>query len=224
LQKERNKISLTTLKLQQTCIALAEAQPDNFIPLLTRIQEQLLEPHTGFATSEFAADVKGRLKSNKTATDLKIIFGDDPIDLLLCGTDVTGSCQRIGGDPKLNKGLLGYLMDGKNRLLAIKDRSGKIVARCMLRLLWDGERPVIYRERFYPDDFDSRLKNAMNEAAKEIAKVLDVPLTCGDAGTPYGKPLQALEGPAPYEYSDAVGGVQKDGRYTVTHSNLIVVE
>ncbi len=222
LEKENDKTAFKTLKLQQACIALAEAQPDNVVRLLTKIQEYILDPQTGFATSEFAADVNGRLERNKTATELKIIFGDDPIDLLLCGTDVSGSCQRIGGNPQLNKGLLGYLMDGKNRLLAIKDGSGKIVARCMLRLLWDGERPVIYRERFYPDDFDSRLKKAMDEAAKEIAKALDVPLTSGDAGTPYGKPLQALGGPAPYEYTDGGGGVQKEGRYTVPLANLIV--
>ncbi len=223
LEKESDKTAFTTLKLQQACIALAEAPPENVIPILTAIQEYILEPHTGFATSEFAADIRGRLASNKTATELKIIFGDDPIDLLLSGTDVTGSCQRIGGDPNLNKGLLGYLMDGKIRLLAVKDGSGKIVARCMLRLLWDGQNPVIYRERFYPDNFDLRVKNAMNQAAKEIAERLDVPLTSGDPGTPYGKILQALGGPIPYEYSDGAGGVQKDGRYTITRSNLVVL-
>ena len=51
--------------------------------------------------------------------------------------------------PNLNKGLLGYLVDGKNRLIAIKE-GDKMIARCMLRLLWDGEQPVIYREVFYP--------------------------------------------------------------------------
>ena len=129
--------------------------------------------------------------------------------------------RGLMGTPNLNKGLLGYLMDGKNRLLAIKDKSGKIVARCMLRLLWDGEQPVIYRERFYPDTISSKEAEALNNLAIKFAKELAVPLTAGGEGAPYGKALQALGGPAPYEYSDGSGGVQKDGRYTISGARLV---
>lgn len=52
---------------------------------------------------------------------------DDPQDLFLCGTEVLGCCQKIGGDVDKNRALMGYVLDGKYRILAIKDPSGKIV-------------------------------------------------------------------------------------------------
>ncbi len=216
LTSELKMAPIKILKLQQACIAFAEANPDHLTPLLKEIQAYL-DPLT-----EFANDVKGMLAPKKTYLNLKVVFTDDPIDLLLCGSDVNSSCQRLEGDPSLNKGLLGYLMDGKNRLLAIKDEKGKIVSRCILRLLWDGERPVLFRERMYSNDDDSRYLSAMNQIAKELAKDLNIPLTSLDEGTRYGKPLHALGGPAPYEYCDsAARGMQNDGRYIIDNANTI---
>ncbi len=215
LAEELQKAPSEILKLQQACIAFAESSSENFILPLKEIQAYV-DP-----SAEFANDVKGMLQPKRKCTELKIVNTDDPVDLLLCGTDVGGSCQRLGGDPKLNKGLLGYLMDGKNRLLAIKDAKGKIIIRCILRLMWDEERPVLYRERYYQDHHDSRLINALNQAAVELAKALNVPLTSADKGIPYGKPLHALGSPVPYEYSDAARGIKKAGAYTIINANTI---
>ncbi len=67
-----------------------------------------------------------------------ILNTGDLQDLLLCGTEVSGSCQRVDRSPSLNKGLLGYLLDGKHRMIAVKDPdTGKIAARTIIRLLWD---------------------------------------------------------------------------------------
>ena len=64
-----------------------------------------------------------------------IIDTDDPNDLLLMGTEVSTSCMHVGDDRKPNKALLAYIMDGKNRIVAIKNSSGKIMARTAIRLL-----------------------------------------------------------------------------------------
>lgn len=42
-------------------------------------------------------------------------------------------------------------MDGKNRLIAIKDETGRIMARVIFRVLWDTKenKPVLLKERFY---------------------------------------------------------------------------
>lgn len=226
---------LVNLKLQSACIKLANAgpKPDRKILIdnmdnINKILRQKTVPNTLYAQSEFAHEVKDFLENLKkpqsaTAdeTEFRVVITDDHIDLLLCSTDVAGSCQRIGGSADLNKGFLGYLVDGKNRLLAIKDKKGKIVARCMLRLLWDGNGPVLYRERFYPDIISPKQERALNILAKQQAKELAIPLTSGDDGVLYGKSLEALGGPAPYEYSDAAGGVQKGGRYTINKPNRL---
>ena len=225
---------LAKLTLQKACLNFIQkgqgAEKNVLIELLTEIDRALKQAPQAILASEFAKDVKGliesfeELKSKDTCKEgLKVLFTDDPIDLLLCGTDVSGSCQRLDGYPNLNKGLLGYLIDGKNRLLAIKE-GDKMIARSMLRLLWDGKQPVIYRERFYPDTTPTHYQNALNALAKEIATKLGLPLTSNDAGTPYGKKLKALGGPAPYEYSDGAEGegVYKNGFYTILEAKHIV--
>ena len=209
---------LINLNFQKACLRLAqEGKISDKKSLFTHL-ENINQSLTLCKTSEFATDVKGLLATLKNETDthrsLQVIFTDDPIDLLLCGTDVSGSCQRLNGNPNFNKGLLGYLMDGKNRLLAIKE-GDKIVARCILRLLWDGNQPVVYRDRFYPDQIPISHKHALNTLAKQVSQKLCVPITCGEGSVPYNNSLQALGGPAPYEYCDGAGGVQKNGRYTI---------
>ncbi len=216
LTEELQKDPSDILKLQKACIAFAEAKFKNLKPFLEDIKTYL-DPRT-----EFYNDVKQMLEKKKISSDLKIVITDDPVDLLLCGSDIGDSCQRLDGTPSLNKGLLGYLVDGKNRLLAIKDGKGKIIARCILRLLWDGERPVLFRERFYGANQDPRLSKEMEKAAKDLAKKLNIPITSSIEVTPYEKPLHALGGPAPYEYCDARRGVQ-NGPYTISKQIGIVI-
>ncbi len=218
LTEELQKAPNDLLMLQQACIAFAEGPSENYNPLLKKIQVYL-DPN-----AEFANDIKSLLDPKREFSNMNVIFTDDPIDLLLCGTDVMGSCQRLDGHANLNKGLLGYLVDGKIRLLAIKEDKGKIITRCLLRLLWDGERPVLYRERFYPDDRNSKHISALNELAKELAKSMNLPLTSADNGPAYGKPLHSLAG-AVYEYCDGgESGVKKGGVYTITNANIKVGE
>ncbi|WP_098037740.1 hypothetical protein [Estrella lausannensis] len=218
---------LQNLNFQKACLLSLKAGKDADSPRVIKLLEDINKAMKLYENSEFAHDVKGLLelvksekKTTKPESALKVVLTDDPIDLLLCGTDVSGSCQRLDGGPSLNKGLLGYLVDGKNRLLAIKD-GNKIVSRCMLRLLWDGEKPVIFRERLYPDSIPSEHQAALNALAKQIAQDLGVPLTSKDGENRYGKDLEALGGPAPYEYSDGSGGVQKSGVYTIKYARQV---
>ncbi|CRX39577.1 hypothetical protein [Estrella lausannensis] len=225
-QKVTKDPVLQNLNFQKACLLSLKAGKEVDTQRGIKILEEIDKAMKPYENSEFAHDVKGLLeimKSKKTTTlksNLKVVFTDDPIDLLLCGTDVSGSCQRLDGDPILNKGLLGYLVDGKNRLLAIKD-GNKIVSRCMLRLLWDGEKSVIFRERLYPDSIPSEHEAALNALAKQIAQDLGVPLTSQDGEGSYGKDLMALGGPAPYEYSDGSGGLQKSGVYIIEGAGRI---
>ena len=99
-----------------------------------------------------------------------------------------------------------------------------MIARCMLTILWDGEQPVLYRELFYPKILPVNHQVALNNLAKKVAKKLNLPLTSKEGDTPYGKDLEALGGPAPYEYSDGCDhpGVQKDGRYKIIGAKQMI--
>ncbi|MFI5205955.1 MAG: hypothetical protein ACHQVK_03360 [Candidatus Paceibacterales bacterium] len=220
------------MKFQQAGLKLLTATDEGLKELKAILdKEASKEPaEKSFKDCEFAHDVKDLLellekeKSTKQSAGHVVVDTDDFEDILLCGTEVAGSCQRVDGDPSLNKGLLGYLMDGKIRLLAVKTGSTSqdhIEARCLLRLLWDGEKPVLLRDRLYPDLINPEYKSALNAMAKKKAKALGVPLVSRDGdGEAYPRDLVALGGPAPFEYSDAAGGLQAQGRYTVTGVKL----
>jgi hypothetical protein len=154
------------------------------------------------------------------AEELIVIDSEDPIDLLLAGSEVIGSCQRFDGDPTLTKGLLGYLLDGKNRLIVVKsknDPEGKILGRALLKLLWDGEKPVLFLERIY---LNQRVAPAYSKAilsmASRKAQTLGLDLvSCDTSFTQYDKPLVSLGGPASFEYSDANNAAIPKGVFSI---------
>lgn len=164
-----------------------------------------------------------------------VLETDDPIDLLLCGTEMQGSCQHVNEGSFLNLGLLGYKMDGKIKMLAIKkqpDVLHPIIARAMLKLLWDGKRPVLLIDRLYPSNLSFKHAESLKKMALKRAKELGVPLVCVSdinykhpyrSNKLYGKILYALGGPAPYEYSDASTDtvLKVDGKYEIENAYIV---
>jgi len=122
-------------------------------------------------------------------------------DLLACGTDVSGSCQRVDGDPHFTKCLPAYILDGKNQLLCVKDVQGKLVSRVILRLLFKDQEIALFMERYYGDE---GYEDLLKRAALMIAKSLEVELY--QAGE--GVSLRSLGSAAPYEYCDAIGHIE----------------
>ncbi len=96
----------------------------------------------------------------------------------------------------------------------------------MIKLMWDGEKPVLFLDKFYLNQPSLKNEQAIIEMAKRKAQSLGVDLVSADGpGEPYGKPLQALGGPTSFEYSDAVGTdfglVCPKGQYTITNAKKI---
>ena len=225
--KKASENERALLFIQSYCIKLASGQePKKSLGSLVEMLNKI-DKHT--RPEEFFNDIKvlhaavfeqQNKKEKNTYQGWTMENSDDPCDLLLCGTEVAGSCQRVNGKPELNKCLISYLLDGKNRLLAIKDPSGNIEARTMLRLLWDSEKgtPVLFQERIYPEFLQGELAQALLEEGKKIAEELGVPFA--RKGMPYPRSLHALGGPVPWEYSDAAKGVQPNGRYTINEAMM----
>lgn len=150
---------------------------------------------------------------------------DDMQDLFLCGTEITGSCQRIDLDPNFTKGLMAYVLDGKNKMLAIKDiETGKIRARCLLKLLLDDKtrEPVLFQEKIYPGK--SQYTNQLNDLAKRKANNLNLPLYSrnlneGDLNSPVQK-IISLANSLAYEYVDGMYGIVKNGKVEISASRV----
>lgn len=145
-------------------------------------------------------------------------------DLLLMDTEVNNSCQRINGDAHLNKCLLSYILDGKNKAIIVRDANGKIAARSVLRILWDEELscPVLHMEAIYMSKRDSEFTNAITQGCKSLAKKMGLVLLANSKeGRPYSHALTSLGGPIPFEYVDSSYGAQKAGKYSILNSVII---
>lgn len=147
-------------------------------------------------------------------------------DLLLCGTEVLGSCQNIYGDPKYNKCLLNYILDGKNRIIIAKDGKGSIVARSIIRLLADSilKKPVIYREHIYTTaGIPNKIIDEINRMWIGKALLLKIPVVMSALDptakvNPYPNSLESLNGVAPFEYVDANRIGITNGKYSIPSS------
>lgn len=209
------------LRFQLTLMEYADSagkRPNEVVAILERLKKSVENQNQ----PAFLKAIQDQIENEKKrpTDELMVYDSDEYMDLILCGYEVYGSCQAINGDPDKNRGLLGYLLNGWNRV--IKVSSGKndpMVARCKLQILWDGEQPVLLREAFYSKGpIKKEHKDAINALAKKKAHALGIPLVAQDGeGEPYGKPLYALGGPSPFEYSDAAGGgsVRDNGIYSV---------
>jgi hypothetical protein len=158
---------------------------------------------------EFQNDLNGMIPK-KVFGEYTISESDDACDLLLIGTEIEGSCQRVNGTPGLNKCLASYLMNGEIRPIVVK-KGGKLIARSLMRLMWDekNKTAVILQERYYSNVNDSSVENAINEWAKNKAKSMGIPLVSNEIGkgVPYVGTVEAKKGFAPFVYSDASGGI-----------------
>jgi ankyrin repeat protein len=172
-------------------------------------------------------DLSSREEGVKDFSKYTVCDTDHPCDILLMGHEIQGSCQRLDGRPELNSGLLGPLLDGKYRVIAIKNHQGKMVARCLLKILWNKKKevPVLFQERLYinrqgNEDYYSDL---LDEMCKRKAMAMNLPLLKlfgTDSEKDYPDSICSLGGRCPVEYVDAKGGL-KENIYSISHSVII---
>ncbi len=177
-------------------------------------QEALIsDMATSLVRYEIGNDLLGLLRKHRKETMIvQVVETDHWQDLFLCGTEVQGSCQRIDGDSLYNRCLLAYILDGKNRIIAVKDASGRIQARAILRLLFCKDKPVLFLEKIYPDPCPGGFQEQILALAKQKARDLGVGLYCQG----HGACLESFRSSVPFEYVDASSGIEHWGEFTVS--------
>lgn len=161
---------------------------------------------------------------------LRVVNTDDLCDLLVCGTEVAGSCLNIRGDVKKNKSLLTYMHDGKIRLIAIKDNDTNVIkARALIRVLLikdqikQKEEPVLFLEKIYPNNLNKKfMREGILAMAKFISRELGLPLITKST---YYSEMMTFSYPhsvyslstrgTPFEYVDAKQKMFTDGKFTL---------
>ena len=161
----------------------------------------------------------------------KLAFTDDHQDLLRMGSDVRGSCQRVDGEAYLNRGLIGNVMDGKQKICVLKNEEGKIVGRAILRLmstsdLAAGDSPCLLMEKIYPVTLRAGEEKAILDFAIAQAKRLGLPLAISTDVTPpaalpaMGAGQILYSGALAYPvYCDALNGMQEQGFKIKAHGD-----
>ena len=219
--KEEVRQEWKLLQQQKDLIDLYKSKPplSQQLNLLGKIHDNLSP------SEEFHNDVKGLLETltkQKESSEGYTLINTDRYDyMFLSGTQIQGSCQRIDGQPSLNKCLLAYPVDGKNRIIAILDKKGNIVARSILRLLWDKKKecPALMQEDIYSNLGDEGMSKALDSFAIDQAKRLGISLyKSSDEGL---AELESYGGPAPWEYVDSAGGIKADSKFTITAASEV---
>lgn len=222
------------LRVQMQIIEFLESNTEkNLLKCIDTVSKYLTNLPQIKADLEYLLKNLEEQNKTKTSSDLKelyIIDTDDGKDLLRCGTDVVGSCQKIhGGDPGYNKCLLGYIMDGNIRMLAVKNDKGRIIARKIFRLLRNqsNREPVLLLERLYVNPgTPQEAIQALDEMALQRARALNLPLLSDKRDKdlkPYSDSVESIGSPAPFVYVDTASlGVTK-GKYTIRSTSLSVI-
>ena len=111
--------------------------------------------------------------------------------------------------------------------LALKDPTGKIQARAILRLLLDKktQQPILFLERIYPNNVKNEWKKGLLDLAQQKAETIGLPLVSKEVkkekNISYENALISLGSPAPYEYVDGVKGVTKGGVFEIGSCHLL---
>ncbi len=211
--ENRNKIALLGIQEKILYLMKPGISLEDTMLILRNLINSLSRSNPGV---ELIHDLEGKLATLKALpikqpeeyyTDWKIVDTDDPSLLLVLGSEVSESCQRVDGNPSLNKCLLDYLMNGKNRAFAVVNAKGKIQGRRILRLLWDKENscPILFQERIYcHEQSPDWVEEVLDEACLKRAKELNLTLL-GETPSEemYPNPVYSLASVAPFEYVDA---------------------
>ena len=222
-----NSEKFSLLSIQANCIALMDDKltVQAKKSLVTKISSDLKNLQNA---DEFRNDLRAISQGLQNQSQLEESYEgytiedtDDFEDLFLSGTEVPGSCQRIDAAVVNNKCLMAIVLDGKNRLLEIKNKERKIVARNIIRIMPDGTTSVLFLERNYPF-LVPKFSNALEAFAKVRAEKLGLTLLSKEVGKgpAFPRQVQSLGSLAPFEYTDAGGGVT-DGIFPITGAHIL---
>ncbi len=167
--------------LEKALIKFYEEGGDSLLEIGSLVEESKEVPLVFSLAMDFF--ISNLEQPSVQSSSFTVVDTDDPIDIFNCG--VGDSCQRIDGKPTTNQYVLGYCLDGKNRMVAVKDENGNLVARHILRLAWDEEskQPALYLEPLYSTvskkEFPVPCESLLLWQAAQTACKLGIPLYRG---------------------------------------------
>jgi hypothetical protein len=173
-------------------------------------------------TRPLAFEVQGHMK--------QFIYQDSESweDLLLSGTEVMGSCQTVDGHSSFNKCLMGYCLDGKIRILTLKEsEAGPILYRSIIKIMKDDSgKPCLFFEKVYGAGIVRKsVEMELKKQAKLKADAMGIPCYEYSRSDHRLQLKSDIVNTSGFEYEDAaVGETITDGRYSVNAKPLEILE
>eukprot|EP01038_Epipyxis_sp_PR26KG_P004544 gene4544-6415_t len=130
-------------------------------------------------------DLVNEWMEGRTSDGIILPGFNDPQTIFCMGEDSL-TCLSIRARQKgSNRGLLSILLNGNCRVIGVKDLSGRLVARSLVRLLIDEDtnRPVLYVESPYGNGKNDELVEVYDQAA-ELGTLLRLPIIYASAPSP----------------------------------------
>ncbi|WP_257282389.1 hypothetical protein [Endozoicomonas sp. ISHI1] len=161
--------------------------------------------------SDFSEETRSKLLS--PGETLKLT--EDPWDLFISGLEVR-TCLTPDGAQDYSRGLMSYVMDGRNAMIVRKNAKGDILSRSVIRMVLDqDDRPALFLEKAYPDKSDL----LFIDAAREIADEMELPLyhRADPKKGETGEAVKILQGRAPFDYFDAFMVTKERQEFTITN-------
>ncbi|WP_422413662.1 MULTISPECIES: hypothetical protein [unclassified Endozoicomonas] len=161
--------------------------------------------------SDFSVETRNKLLSPGETLRLT----EDPWDLFISGLEVR-TCLTPDGAQDYSRGLMSYVMDGRNAMIVRKSAKGDILSRSVIRLVFDrDDRPALFLEKAYPDKSDL----LFIDAARDIADEMELPLyhRADPKKGETGEEVKLLEGRAPFDYFDAFMVSKERQEVTITN-------
>ena len=131
---------------------------------------------------------------------------EDPWDLFVSGLEIK-SCLSPDKGVWHTKALMGYVMDGRNAMIVIKNKKGNILSRAVIRMMLDKSfKPALFIEWPYPFNLDNA--SLFMDAALEIAQHMRLPLYQDGSLQDQEETLTMLAGRAPFDNFNSIIGVR----------------
>jgi hypothetical protein len=142
------------------------------------------------------------------------------------GEEPVASCQSYK-DGSMNKGLTSTVVDPAVRVIQVRQKGGKIIARSLLRLLQNAQgEPTLYVERLYSTNSHPKIQEIVNSFAVEKAKSMGIKAFGAIEDSVGSKnieitSLESKASRAPYVYSDAAGGLSSLGVFSISSTRQL---
>ncbi len=196
-----------------------------------RYQDSTAFSHLGVLKNKYPKIFEGWQQARSQSVNGMQVLNTDHPELMLQMGEGLNSCFSSEAITVSSQHFISYFIDGYNRMIAVLDEKGQIMARAVVRIYFDpNESPILFEEVTYSrTDEALGSQRLIREMSKETARALGIPLYIGvnnkfqEGMQPSEVDLERKLGKTPQEMVDVLGGDALNVPYKVSKDKILQV-